>query len=272
MSSGPGGVVGKGKKSNSNRLSWFVARRYLASRKRGRLLSFITWISLAGVTVGVTALIVVLGVMNGMQEELRDKILGSTPHVLVLEHGPSLRMSDWRPVMDSVRTLPRVRAAAPFILTKVAVLRSEEYAQSADLYGVSLEMDPDEAVTEMEAEILQGVHDLGPTESGYPPVVLGSRLADRIGAFPGDTLRVISLENIRPSPYGHLIPTVRAFEVSGTFTTGMYEYDVGNIYAPLEVVQGLLGILDSDQVSGLSVRIDDPWEATAVGQSIRDEL
>lgn len=253
-------------------LSWFVARRYLASSKRGRLLSFITWISLAGVTVGVTALIVVLGVMNGMQEELRDKILSATPHVLVLEHGEALRMSDWRGVMDEVRDVPRVRAAAPFLLTKVAVLRSEEYAQSADLYGVSLEMDPEDAVTEMEEEILRGVHELGPTASGYPPVVLGSRLADRIGAFPGDTLRVISLENIRPSAFGHLIPTIRAFEVTGTFTTGMYEYDVSNLYAPLEDVQGLLGIRDQDQVSGLSVRIDDPWEATAVARTIRDRL
>ena len=253
-------------------LSWFVARRYLASSKRGRLLSFITWISLAGVTVGVTALIVVLGVMNGMQEELRDKILSATPHVLVLEHGSALRMSDWRDVMEEVREVPRVRAVAPFLLTKVAVLRSEEYAQSADLYGVSLEMDPDEAVTEIEEEILRGVHQLGPTESGYPPVVLGSRLADRLGAFPGDTLRVISLENIRPSAFGHLVPTIRAFEVTGTFTTGMYEYDVSNLYAPLEDVQGLLGIRDRDQVSGLSVRIDDPWEATAVARTIRDQL
>ena len=259
-------------RGSTTRLSWFVARRYLASPKRGRLLSFITWISLAGVTVGVTALIVVLGVMNGMQEELRDKILSSTPHVLVLEHGAALRMSDWRHLMDSVQAVPQVRAVAPFLLTKVAVLRSEEYAQSADLYGVSLEMDPDDASTDMEAEILRGVHELGPTESGYPPVILGSRLADRIGAFPGDTLRVISLENIRPSPYGHLIPTVRAFEVTGTFTTGMYEYDVGNLYAPLADVQGLLGIAGTDQVSGLSVRITDPWEATAVGRTIRDRL
>ncbi len=253
-------------------LSWFVARRYLASRKRGRLLSFITWISLAGVTVGVTALIVVLAVMNGMQTELRDKILGSTPHVLVLEHGTALRMGDWRSVKDKVSEVPQVRAAAPFLLTKVAVLRSDEYAQAADLYGVSLEMDPDDAVTEMEEEILRGVHELGPTESGYPPVVLGSRLADRLGAFTGDTLRVISLENIRPSPYGHLIPTVRAFEMTGTFTTGMYEYDVGNMYAPMDRVQDLLGVLGADQVSGLSVRIDDPWEAADTGRDIQDHL
>jgi lipoprotein-releasing system permease protein len=271
MSSAPGSGSSRGG-SRRPALSWFVARRYLASRKRGRLLSFITWISLAGVTVGVTALIVVLGVMNGMQGELRDKILGSTPHILVLERGTALRMSAWRDVMESVREDPDVRAVAPFLLTKVAVLRTEEYAQSADLYGVSLEMEPDDAVTEMEEEILRGVHSLGPTESGYPPVVLGSRLAERIGALPGDILRVVSLENIRPSPFGHLIPIVRSFEMTGTFTTGMFEYDVANMYAPMDRVQDLLGIRDRDQVSGLSVRIGDAWEAPAVGDRLRGDL
>lgn len=257
---------------SGGRLAWFVARRYLASRKKGRFLSFITWIALAGVTVGVTALIVVLGVMNGMQEELRGKILGSTPHLMVLEHGTALRMGDWRAVQDSVRGMPGVRGVAPFILTKIAILRSEEYAQDADLYGVSLDLEPEDAVTEMEEEILRGVHALGPTESGYPPAVLGSRLAERLGAIPGDTLMVVSLENIRPSPFGHMVPTIRSFEMTGTFTTGMYDYDINNMYAPLERVQDLLGMRESDRVSGLSVRIDDPWEASTAARSVRDRL
>lgn len=254
------------------RLDWFIARRYLSSRKQGRFLSFITWIALGGITVGVTALNVVLGVMNGMQEELRDKILGSTPHVLVLQHGESLRMSDWRGVAGSVREMPGVEAAAPFILTKVALLRTEEYVQTADLYGVSLEGTPEEAVTEMEEEIRRGIHSLEDTQSGLPPVVVGGRLAERMGIFRGDTLLVFSLENVRTDPLGSLRPTVRQFEVSGTFMTGMYEYDLNNMYVALEVVQGMLGIRDRDQVSGLGVRITDPWNATTVGGEIRDRL
>ncbi len=253
------------------RLDWFIARRYLASRKKGRFLSFITWIALGGVTVGVTALIVVLGVMHGMQTELHQKILGSTPHLLVLEHGPSLRMSEWRSVMEEVRESDEVIAAAPFILTKVALLRDEEYAQAADLYGVDPDVD-ELAVTDMEQEIRDGAHSLGPTESGLPPVILGSRLAERIQAIPGDTLLVISLENIRTDPFGSLRPALRQFEVTGTFTTGMYEYDLSNMYAPLEVVQGLLGVQALDQVSGLGVRIHDPWAATEVGRSLRDQI
>ncbi len=252
-------------------LDWFIARRYLASRKKGRFLSFITWIALGGITVGVTALIVVLGVMNGMQTELHEKILGSTPHVLVLEHGPSLRMGDWQEVISQVRDVEEVEAAAPFVLTKVAILRDEEYAQAADLYGVSVD-DDGPAVTDMEAEIQEGMHALGPTESGLPPVILGSRLAQRVQASPGDTLLTVSLENIRTDPFGSLRPAIRQLEVTGTFTTGMYEYDISNMYAPLHVVQNLLGIEAEDQVSGLGVRVSDPWEATVIGRSIRERL
>ncbi len=253
-------------------LAWFVARRYLASRKKGQFLSFITWIALGGITVGVTALIVVLGVMNGMQEELRGKILGSTPHIIVLETGGALRMSEWRRVAELVREHPEVEAVAPFALSKVVVLRRDDYVQAADLYGVSLEGAPDEAVTEMEEEIRRGGHALGPTSSGLPPVVLGVRLAERMGIFPGDSILVFSLENVGTDVFGTIRPTVRQFEVTGTFNTGMYEYDLNNMYAPLEVVQGLLGIRVTDEVSGLSVRIQDPWEATRVGRELRDNL
>jgi len=250
----------------------FLARRYLASRKKGRLLSFITWISLGGITVGVTALNVVLGVMNGMQEELRDKILGSTPHILVLQQGESLRMPDWRTVVAAVQEVPGVEAAAPFMLTKVALLRTQEYVQTADLYGVSLEGTSERAVTDMEENLQSGLLSLEPTASGLPPVVVGGRLSERMGILPGDTLLVFSLENVRTDPMGSLRPTVRQFEVTGTFLTGMYEYDLNNMYAPLDVVQGMLGIRERDQVSGLGVRISDPWEATAVGLRIRERL
>ncbi len=254
------------------RLDWFLARRYLASRKKGRFLSFITWIALGGITVGVTALNVVLGVMNGMQDELREKILESTPHVIVLETGGSLRMSEWRNLMDTVLTVPGVEAAAPFILTQVAVLRTADYVQTADLYGVSLEGTPEEAVTEMEEAIRLGVLALEGTDSGLPPVVVGGRLATRMGILTGDTLTIASLENVGTNPFGYATPFTRSFEVTGTFDTGMYEFDIKNMYAPLEEVQTILGLRATDRVSGLRVRVADPWEATATAGSILERL
>jgi lipoprotein-releasing system permease protein len=255
-----------------SRLDWFLARRYLASRKKGQFLSFITWIALGGITVGVTALNVVLGVMNGMQDELRDKILESTPHVIVLQTGGALRMSEWRTVMDTVLSVPEVEAAAPFVLTQVALLRTADYVQTADLYGVSLDGTPEDAVTEMEEAIRLGVLALEPTGSGLPPVVIGGRLATRMGILTGDTVTVASLENVGTNPFGYASPFTLSFEVTGTFDTGMYEYDTKNLYAPLEEVQRLLGIQGSDQVSGLRVRVVDPWEANRVGGSIMDRL
>jgi len=254
------------------RLSWFVAYRYLSARKQGRFLSFITWVALGGITVGVTALIVVLGVMNGMQEDLQEKILGSSPHVMVLERGPALRMNDWRTLADSVRTVPEVEAVSPFALTSVVVVRGEDYVQPADLYGILLEGNPDESVTRMEEEILQGIHALEETRSGLPPVVLGVRLADRMAVFPGDSLLIFSLENFGMDPMGGYRPAVRQFEVTGTFETGMYDYDLNNMYAPLGWVQGILGIQREDQVSGLGVRISDPWRATEVSAEIQSRL
>ena len=253
-------------------LSWFVASRYLAARKRGRFLSFITWIALGGITVGVTALIVVLGVMNGMQEDLQSKILGSSPHVMVLERGPALRMNSWRNVADSIRQIPEVEAVTPFALTSVVVVRGEEYVQPADLYGVLLEGAPEDAVTQMEEQILEGIHTLGETKSGLPPVVLGVRLADRMAVFPGDSLLIFSLENFGLDPMGGYRPAVRQFEVTGTFETGMYDYDLNNMYAPLEWVQGILGIQAEDQVSGLGVRISDPWIANEVSANVQSRV
>jgi lipoprotein-releasing system permease protein len=254
------------------RLDWFLARRYLASRKKGQFLSFISWIALGGITVGVTALNVVLGVMNGMQDELRDKILESTPHVIVLQTGGALRMSDWRSVMDSVLTVPGVEAAAPFILTQVAVLRTADYVQTADLYGISLEGTPEDAVTDMEEAIRLGTLALEGTSSGLPPVVVGGRLASRMGILTGDTLTIASLENVGTNPFGYSSPFTLSFEVTGTFDTGMYEYDTKNMYAPLADVQTILGLRALDQVSGLRVRVTDPWEATAAGERILDRL
>jgi lipoprotein-releasing system permease protein len=210
--------------------------------------------------------------MNGMQDELRDKILESTPHVIVLQTGGALRMSDWRTVMDSVLAVPDVEAAAPFVLTQVAVLRTADYVQTADLYGISLEGTPDDAVTDMEEAIRLGTLALEGTGTGLPPVVVGGRLASRMGILTGDTLTIASLENVGTNPFGYSSPFTLSFEVTGTFDTGMYEYDTKNMYAPLEDVQTILGIRAADQVSGLRVRVADPWEATAAGERILDRL
>jgi lipoprotein-releasing system permease protein len=254
-----------------SKLDWFIARRYLGARKRGQFLSFITWIALGGITVGVCALIVVIGVMTGMQNDLREKILGTSPHVVVLQHGSSLRMNDWEAVLDTVRSVDGVVAAAPFVLTNVSIYR-RGYSQPADLYGVALD-DAGPPVTDMEAQVREGEANLTEaTASGLPPLVMGSRLAERMQVFEGDTLTLIAFENLKVNPMGTPQPAIRQYEVTGTFTTGMYDYDVRNVYAPLTAVQELLDIDESNQVSGIGVRTADPWTATESASRILNRL
>ena len=251
-------------------LEWYIARHYLSSARGGRLLSFITWIALGGVTVGVSALVIVIGVMTGMQEDLMGKILESSPHVMVLQNGSTLRMDGWRDVVAAVWEVEGVTGVAPFVLTSVAVSRSG-YTQPADLYGVSLDSEGT-PVTDMEARIQEGIHDLGPTASGLPPVIVGSRLAARMQLFSGDTLTVISFENLTVDVMGMPTPSLRQYEMTGTFTTGMYDYDMKNIYVPLEAAQEHLGILDEDRISGLGIRTDDPDQASAVALAAQERL
>lgn len=254
-------------------LHWYIARHYLrAGRARG-LLSLITWIALGGITVGVTALILVIAVMTGMQEDLQGKILESTPHVLILEQGSSLRMTEWEAVVDTALAVDGVVGAAPFVLTSVTLTRgmgTTSYAQPATMYGVSVDT-ARSAATEMERNILQGVLDLEPPPSGLNPILLGINLADRMQLFPGDTLVVISFENLRQGLMG-LTPTMRNFEVTGTFATGMYDYDTQNVYTTLEAAQDLLGISGAGLVSGVGVRTADPATADGVGNEIQTRL
>lgn len=263
------------------RLDWYLARRYLASRKGGRLLSFITWVALGGVIVGVTALVVVIGVMTGMQEDLRDKILAYNPHVLVLQTGSSLRMDDWHAVLDTVRAVDGVTSAAPFVLAN-SVLERGGYSQFVQLYGVLTDRDTQgvsEGPTDIETDILRGVYDLDPPASGLPPVILGSGLAATLQAFPGDTLNVLTLESTGGSvldidPVLGLVPKYKfeRFQVTGTFTTGMYEADTQNAYTSLEAAQAFMGFEKDDDVSGIGVRTVDAERATVITDTIRTRL
>jgi len=249
-----------------SRLDWLIARRYLAARRKGRFLSLITWIALGGVTLGVTALVVVISVMTGSQRELRDVILGATPHILVMQRGSALRMDDWQTVQQGVAELEGVAAASPFMITQVGVTRAG-YSQPADLYGVTT--DPEIAqVTDLEVE-LRSEYQLGETgPSGYPGIVLGERLADRMGLFEGDTVQLLALENLRAGPLGEMVPKIRPFVVLGTVRTGVYDYDLRNIYADLTAVQDLLDTRVSDRVSGVSVQVDDPFAAEEVVERV----
>lgn len=253
-------------------INWFIARHYLRSGKGRGFLSLITWIALGGVVLGVAALITVISVMSGMQGELRSKILESTPHLYVLEYATSLELQNYERVIDTLLTIDGITGAAPFALSNVSLVRGEQgqYSQPAYLYGIDIDTTRI-AATDMERQIIDGSLDLEPPESGLYPLLLGTELATRMGLFTGDTMIVMSMENLKPDVFGGFQPTLRQFEITGTFTTGMYEYDVANIYTTLEAAQDLLGLSPED-ASGIGVRTDDPERAEELAQQVGDIL
>jgi lipoprotein-releasing system permease protein len=251
------------------KLEWFIARRYLGGRKRGRFLSLITLIAVGGIFVGVMALITVIAVMTGLQRDLQQKILGSNPHIYVFEQtGSGFRMNNYRAVLEKVRSTPGVTSAQPFVMTQVGILRGQ-YGVAGQLLGVDTKA-TGEPMTDIERQIRRGELKFGPTRSGEPGILLGRRLADKLSVLVGDEITVGGFENIRDTPTGPM-PPIRKYEVTGIFTTGMYEYDSNNMYADIATVQDLLS-LDSTTVSGIAVNVSDPWEADKIATRLHARL
>lgn len=251
-------------------LEWYIARRYLSSRRGPRFLSLITLIAVGGVFVGVMALIVVTAVMSGLQRDLRDKILGTNPHIWVTTFGDALRLEGWESLTERVREVDGVVAAAPFVNTQVGVVNQAGHAEGAVLRGIDPNV-PGEPITEIVAKLRSGDVSLGPTQSGYPPLLLGDALADRFGLFPGDVVVLMSIQDVRLNPLtGIPDPIRRQFEVAGRFRTGMYEYDNSFVYTTLEAAQDVSGL--GQAVSGLEVRVRDAMRSDEMGDRITEEL
>ncbi len=250
-------------------LEWFIGRRYLSSRRGTRFLSLITAISIGGVAVGVMALIVVTAVMTGLQNDLRDKILGTNPHIWLTTFGETMRIDDWQPVVDRVRKVEGVESAAPFVHTEVGLRNQAGYAEFAILRGIdpAAEGPP---ITDIVRQLRKGDIRLGRTRSGYPPVLVGSALADRFGLFPGDVVDVFSLAGASVSALGQVVPRGRKFEVAGRFRTGMYEYDNKFMYTTLPASQELTNL--GGAVTGIEIRVPDAMEADVVGGRLESAL
>jgi lipoprotein-releasing system permease protein len=260
------------------RLEWFVARRYLGGRRKARrLASLSTLIAVGGVAVGVMALLVVIAVMTGLQQDLQAKILTGTPHIYVFDSSGGLRIGEWRSVMARVERVPGVVAVGPLLTPTVVVGRNTDYVQPAQLNGI----DPSvarEPLTEIEALIRKGTYGFGPIGSedtapngtALPGVIVGSRLALKLGVMTGDTLIVLTSENIKFTPTG-LHPIIGQFVVTNTYESGMYEYDETHLYAHLSAVQELLR-MPPDSAGMLAVNVRDPWAAKDVARDLLREL
>jgi lipoprotein-releasing system permease protein len=256
-------------------LEWSISWRYLRSRKGSRLLSFITVVAIGGVIVGVSALILIMGVMTGLQNDLRDKILVGSPDLRVLNYGDDLKIGDWQTVLAKVQHFPGVVAAAPFVLTQGLVTAGHNYVEAAQVAGTLPQGPHVPEVTTIREHIVKGQGDFrfASSDGRTRGVVLGKLLADRLGVQPGDTVRMLA-----PPPGGKLMtslgtftkPRYFMFEVTGLFETGMYEYDNSYIYMPLDVAQDFAGL--GPAVTGIEVRTTNRWKANEISRALESAL
>jgi lipoprotein-releasing system permease protein len=246
---------------------FFIGSRYLRTKQKQAFISLITVLSIAGVTVGVMALIVVIAVMTGFEYDLKSRILGVESHIVIMRHnGP---FSDYRNILEHVENTDGVEAATPFINSQV-ILRSSLSLSGAVLRGI----DPDSAdrviknLDKVSLKNLKETDQRKSTSIAMPSIILGKELAKNLGVMQGDPVHLISPRGMI-SPIGH-IPTMKRFKVAGLFESGMYEYDRSLAYMHIKDAQKILRMGDS--VNGIEVRVNDIYNARNIAGRIVKEL
>jgi lipoprotein-releasing system permease protein len=250
-----------------SRLELQIAWRYLRSRRGSKLLSLISIIAIGGVLVGVSALIVIIGVMNGLQHDLREKILVGSPDIRVLSYGEDLKITDWPTVLAKVRKQPGVVTAAPFVLTEALMTAGHDYAGGVYVVGLLPQGRGVPDVTTIRSHAISGDFRFASTDGQHRGVVLGKLLASRFNKWPGDSINLLSAGGGKMNPVtGGFVPRVERFEVTGIVSTGMYEYDNAYAFVALDKAQNLAGL--GDGVTGIEVKTKDRWQAAAVASRV----
>lgn len=242
----------------------FIGGRYLKARQRQAFISLITVLSTAGVTVGVMALIVVIAVMAGAQNEFRSRILGVESHGVLMRHGGEF--TDYRGVIRQILEVPEVVSARPFVYAQV-MLRSAGGVSGAILKGVDAPGANDQADNAWVAP-LYALPALPQAAVEAPPIVLGKELGRKLGVLEGDLIYLISPQGML-SPVGHL-PSMLRLRVAGFFASGMYQYDEAYAFVRLADAQRIMKL--GDAVSGVELRVADIYAADRVVRQVGERL
>jgi lipoprotein-releasing system permease protein len=260
----------------------FIGLRYLRAKRRSRTISFNTFISITGVTIGVAALIATLGIMTGFKEDLQAKILGTNSHIIVTtKTGDNIK--DYNAVTEKTATVPGVVAATPFIFKQV-LLTTATGSHGVVLRGIDVERE--KGVTEiarnLKAGALEDLNQLAPPnpDPAYrqegsanapvplPGIIIGRELSLRLGAFLGDRINVVS--PVGPMSALGMIPKVRGFRVAGIFESGMFEYDSSLAYVSIQHAQEFFNM--GQVVTGIEVKVADIFAADETARHIELEL
>ncbi|MFH1915301.1 MAG: lipoprotein-releasing ABC transporter permease subunit [Pseudomonadota bacterium] len=246
------------------RFETFVALRYLFALRRQAFISIISLFAVFGVAIGVGALIVVIGVMNGFSTDLRDKILGVNAHILVT----SLRggISDYRAMASEAARVPGVIGVTPFVYSEV-MLSTRNGVKGVVLRGI----DPgtSDSVLSLSKDMISGGIASLDDSAEVPGIIIGSELANRLGLVQGSEVNLLSPSG-RAGAAG-FTPKIRPFVVAGIFKTGMFEYDSSLGYVTIPAARQLLGFKE-DVVSGLEVSVNDVYNVEAISALLRDRI
>ncbi len=249
----------------------FVGLRYLRAKRRTRTISLNTVISITGITLGVAALIGTLGIMTGFQEDLQEKILGTTSHIVVQPQGQPL-MAGYSELIHQVERVPEVVAATPYLFKQV-LLTSPTGVQGIVLRGIDPNKEPE--VTDIAKNVTFGsVQELAvspptqPDSRPHPGIILGKELAMHLGVFVGNRVNVVS--PVGPVRAMGMTPKIRPFHVVGLFASGMYEYDSSLAYVALDEAQKFFGL--GKTVTGIEVKVEDVLTANATAARINTVL
>ncbi|MBL7191039.1 ABC transporter permease [bacterium] len=239
---------------NSFHFELFIAWRYLKSKRRTSFISIITYLSIIGVTIGSAALVIVLSVMNGFENEVRSRILGFDAHIrLVQFHSDPI--SDYMLLADSLRKIPEIAGVSPYIMEKGLLVAG---AESDGVVVLGIDPSMHQSATDLQEIIVQGnIFENNP--DGIPGMALGLNLADGLRINVGDTISVLSPSGLLT---GMVIPRIKKFRVEGIFQTGLIDYDNLFCYIPLKSAQSLYDY--GDKVSGIDIKLHDLFKAEEV--------
>ena len=245
--------------------AFFVARRYLFARRKQAFIYVISIMSILGVALGVAALVVVLGVYNGLTTDMRDKILGANAHGIVMSYMPDA-FAEHPELLGEVIKTPGVTGATPFIYTEV-MLSAGKGVKGLVLRGIDPKTAP--SVLTMLRKMKRGSIARLSQSDGLPGIVIGEELAKRIGLGIGSRVNLLSPSGQKTA--AGFQPRIRAFEVAAIFKTGMFEYDSSLAFVTLDACRDMLG-LDPGFLSGIEITVDDVFKADVIAERISNSI
>ena len=240
----------------------FIAGKYLKAKRKEGFISLIAFLSVAGVAVGVMALVVVIAVMSGAETDFRKRILGLEPHILIMNY--SGKFDKYSQILTDLHQKEQIKGVSPILFAQ-AMIRSKYSFSGVMVRGI----DPEKGfslVKGFDPEQLKKVLCKGTKNGDLPGIILGQELANSIGVMKGDKVILMSPNGVI-SPIGH-IPSMKRFSVTDTFESGMYEYDSALAYVHLTQAQQLTGV--KNKISAIGIWIDDVFNVKPVKDSLSD--